>query len=122
MFDIFRGYMSLWGRNADRVSVNNVYGISRVKIENWPREGTHRHIQLLRESNVIPRGELAEIFAGVTYSDAIVTGTLIGFEDIYVYRSCLACKRRQSGDRCTPCDSALLLNDFKVSMMIVCNI
>ena len=108
--------MSLWGRNVERVQTGTVYGITTVKVEDWPKESTHRHIQLIRDSSIIARGELAEAFVDISVSDAIIGGTLVGFEDLMLYRSCLVCKRRQSGDTCVPCQSPLLLNDFKVSI------
>ena len=107
--------MSLWGHNIEKIQVGTVYNFARVKVEDWPKNATHRHIQIVRDSVVIPRGELAEIFADVTYSDAILNGVLVGMEDLYLYKSCTTCKRRQSGDTCSPCGSPVLKNDYKVS-------
>ena len=106
--------MSLWGTNSKRVTTGTVYCFSRIKIENWPRNATHRHLQLLRETQVVPRGELAEIFSEIAYSDTTLTGTCVGFEDILVYSSCVVCKKRQSGDACGPCKANVITNDFKV--------
>ena len=113
----YRGNLSLWGTNTERVAEGRVYGLAGLKVEDFPKGATkNRHLQLLRDSVVTPRDELSTVFQDISFWDETFEGQMIGAERIFVYSSCPGCKKKTNMERCAVCNLAVITNDFKVSV------
>ena len=108
--------MSLWNSNVGKLEVNKIYTLRKMKIEAYPPEAEHKHLQFIGATSLVTRSELAPFFANIRLSDASWSGEIIGFEEAMVYKSCSKCMKRVV-DTCVVCKEAVVPNDFRVSTL-----
>ena len=118
--------VSLWSNhcNSSTIRVNAVYYFENLMAEKYPEIKPH-FLGTSRRAIIteITAAAVKARFADISEMDGTVVGTILGFQDIYNYKSCPFCKcsfKGDAGDACGKCKKivAEIKDDFRFSVVI----
>ena len=112
----------------DDIQESKVYAFEKLYTRDWPKFKPYQ-LQTKKDSKVNLMQEEEERFGNVNYIDGSCEGTIVGFEEIMDYGSCLQCNSKVSAPtdkQCQRCnaefDSAQFDFKFEVMMEIDCKL
>ena len=109
----------------DDIHESKVYTFEKLFTRDWPKFKPYQ-LQMKKDSKMTLMPDEEERFSEIGYIDGTFQGTIVGFEEILDYGSCLQCNSKVSAPddkKCSRCnfefDSAQF--DFKFEMMMESN-
>jgi hypothetical protein len=114
-----RRSITLYNQFRNQVTAGGVYCFHNLSVSTYKGNDIVFRLQTTSQSRIqIANAELAEMFHNVPLGDGLKTGTIVGFNEPYLYKSCPHCKSKVEEDPeiCNKCLKAIsqedLVNDF----------